>query len=84
MVCRAPPSRGAARVCVFAWSTPWHERHVAPPRALLSAPLRPRVEFLKPRCIFINHSETVISSDSRGMAKVPSAEDIVANVLITD
>lgn len=49
----------------------------------LRAPL-PRVEFLKRRGIFINHSETVISSDSSGMAKVPSAEDIVANALITD
>lgn len=44
----------------------------------------PHVEFLQPPVIFINHTETVISSDSGGMAKVPSAEDIVANVLITD
>lgn len=43
-----------------------------------------RGEFLKPPVIFINHTETVIFSDSGGMAKVPSAEDIVANVLITD
>lgn len=42
------------------------------------------VEFLKCPVIFINHAGTVIFSDSSGMAKVPSAEDIVANVLITD
>lgn len=34
--------------------------------------------------VFIQHTEIVIFSDSSGMAKVPSAEDIVANVLITD
>lgn len=42
------------------------------------------VEFPKCRVFFINHTGTVIFSDSAGMAKVPSAEDIVANALITD
>lgn len=42
------------------------------------------VGFPQPPVSFINHTDTVIFSDSGGMAKVPSAEDLVANVLITD
>lgn len=42
------------------------------------------VEFLKCPVIFINHTGTALPSDSHGMAKVPSAEDLSANVLITD
>lgn len=42
------------------------------------------VGFLKCPAIFINHAGTAIPPDSLGMAKVTSAEDISANVLITD
>lgn len=42
------------------------------------------VKFLKCPGIFINHAGTAVPADSRGMAKVPSAEGISANVLITD
>lgn len=54
------------------------------PSALPSDFLLYRIEFLKHPVIFINHAETVIFSDSSGMAKVPFAEDTAANVLITD
>lgn len=54
------------------------------PSTLLSGFLLHHGGFLKPPVVFINHTETVIFSGSSGMAKVPSAEAVVANVLITD
>ena len=42
------------------------------------------VDFLKSPVIFINNTGTAVPVDSHGMAKVPSAEDLSANVIITD